>query len=309
MVARITPPLDLPNRLAPELVFAKVAELGSFRRAALLLGMRAATVAGMVRALERHRGRPLLVRTGAALAVSTHGAELLRALQGDSPVGAVTPAAGAVQCRIRVAVCPTMSRMLLQALPHFASGHPFVDVRVYSAELAAATRLDTFDGVLRLGDRVAAVPDAAVLGTCRIVTCASPGYLAERGTPASPDALAGHRAIPSGLDTAGEVRPLQFRDGAATRECALDYVVVAADLGTQLAAAVAGLGIAQLPLTREVRGQLAQRRLVPVLENYEPDGYPILLGTRAGAPPEFGAFRAWLFDLYRSEGLVLSPRR
>jgi LysR family transcriptional regulator, regulator for bpeEF and oprC len=105
------------------------------------------------------------------------------------------------------------------------------------------------------------------------------------------------------------VRPLRFRDADATRDVVLEHVVAASDVATQVAAALAGLGIAQVPLTREIRGQLAQRRLVPILEAYEPDGVPILLGHGAEVAPAFGAFRAWLADLYRSECLALSPRR
>jgi DNA-binding transcriptional LysR family regulator len=304
MVARLKPPLDGLDRLSPESVFSKVAELGSFRRAALVLGLPPAMVATTVRALERRRGRPLLVRTGGSLAVLPDGAALLRSLRGESPAGgAVT----ATQCLMNVSVCASQSRLLLQALPLFAARHPHVEVRLYASihKLAAST----CDAVLRLGEPGTAADACEVLGTYRTVTCASPDYLAERGLPTSLSDLAGHRSIPSTLDSIAEVRPLRFRHEGAPCEVGLDYSISAADLATRLAAATAGLGMTQVPLTREVRGLLAQRRLVAILEAYEPDGVPILLGHRPDVPSAFSVLRDWLVDLYRSECLALSPRR
>jgi LysR family transcriptional regulator for bpeEF and oprC len=304
MVARLTPPLDELDRLSPESVFTKVAELGSFRRAALVLGLHPALVATTVRALERRRGRPLLARAGGSFTLLPDGAALLRSLQGESSVGDVIPT---TRCVLDVSVCASESRLLLHALPLFAARYPHVEVRLYSSfhDLAASPR----EAVLRLGEPGAIANDYEVLGTYRIVTCASPGYLADHGLPTSLDALAGHRSIPATFDAIELVRPLRFRSGNAPCDVTLAHTIAAADIATQLAAAAAGLGITQVPLTREVRGLLAHRRLVPILEAYEPDGVPILLGHRSDVPPAFAALRDWLVDLYRSECLALSPRR
>lgn len=307
MVARLTPPPEKRDSLSSESVFSKVAELGSFRRAALVLGIPAASAAGTVRALERRRGRALLIRAGGALAVSEEGAALLRSLRAEAPVE--LPGGAAAHCTLDVGVCPSETRLLLQALPHFAARHPDLHVRLYSRHRRPERSLGGGDITLELGDPEAASSGFESLGSYRVVTCASPAYLAERGTPTSIDALSAHRSVPAARDEIGDVGPLRFRDGEATREVVIEHVVAASDVGTQIAAALAGLGITQLPLTREVRGQLAQRRLVPILEAYEPAGVPILLGHGADVPPAFDEFRAWLADLYRSECLALSPRR
>jgi DNA-binding transcriptional LysR family regulator len=303
MVASLTPPLDGPYRVSPEAVFSKVAELGSFRRAALVLGLPAAAVAGTVRALERRLGRPLLVRLGGSLSVLPDGVALLRSVHGDSTVdgGATTSL-----CVLNVSVCVSQIRLLLQALPLFEARHPHAAVRLYANVHESPT--SQCDAVLRLGEPGTAADDCEVMGTYRIVTCASPGYLAERGLPTSLDALAGHRSIPSASGSIDCVPPLRFRQETTPREITLEYRVAAADLATRLAAATAGLGITQVPLTREVRGLLAQRRLVPILETYEPDGLPILVRHRSDVPPAFAALRHWLVDLYRSECLALNPR-
>lgn len=307
MVARLPPTLEELNRCAPESVFAKVAELGSFRRAALVLGLSVGVVTGTVRALERRRGRPLLVRAGGSLAVLPDGAALLRSLDGEPTAAEANPAVPEAHGTLDVNVCASQSRLLLHALPLFAARNPRLRVRLYST--AHESPRSPVDAVLRLGEPGPVAVGLELLGTYRVVTCASPAYLAERGVPHSPDELSGHRSVPAGAGATDGVRPLRFCGAAAPLAVTLDYVIAAGDLATQLAAAAAGLGITQVPLTREVRGRLTQRRLVPILEAYEPDGVPILLGRQSDLRPAFAAFRDWLADLYRSECLALSPRR
>jgi LysR family transcriptional regulator for bpeEF and oprC len=309
MVARLTPLPDGLTGASPESVFGKVAELGSFRRAALVLGLPASVVTATVRALERRLGCALLVRAGASLALSPAGAAMLRSLPGGACTELVECTASPARSVLRVDVCSSQSRLLLGAMPHFAARHPQLSVCLYSTVHGFAATAPGIDAVLRLGGPGAAPDGAESLGTYRVVTCASPAYLADRGVPGSPAELRGHRSIPFLVEANGVARALRFHAADTMLEVELDHVVAACDVGTQLAAAAAGLGVAQVPLTREARALLTQRRLVPILEAYEPPGAPILMQHRSEVPPGFAAFRGWLADLYRSESLVLRPRR
>jgi DNA-binding transcriptional LysR family regulator len=56
-----------------------------------------------------------------------------------------------------------------------------------------------FQEQIDLGLRIGALPDSSLvavrLGTTRRVVCASPAYLATRGTPSTPEDLAGHDCV------------------------------------------------------------------------------------------------------------------
>lgn len=98
--------------------------------------------------------------------------------------------------------------------------------------------------------------------------CASPAYLARRGTPRTPAELIGHECLPCRVD--GHTMPWRFKSKSpgSTR----DYLTVDGRLHLNNAlsmhtAALAGFGIAELPRYL-VDDDLAKGRLVRVLETF-----------------------------------------
>jgi DNA-binding transcriptional LysR family regulator len=132
------------------------------------------------------------------------------------------------------------------------------------------------------------------VGTVRRVLVASPGYLADRGTPRTPADLAGHDTI-FGTTRSGA---LEWRFGTAGRGTVvrLSPRLLINAVEAQLAAARAGRGIVRV-LSYQVVDDVEAGSLVRLLPEYEPLPLPVQLVTRGGGhmAPKVRAFldHAW----------------
>jgi DNA-binding transcriptional LysR family regulator len=115
------------------------------------------------------------------------------------------------------------------------------------------------------------------LGAERLIFCASPAYLARKGTPQTDADLAVHDRVVYGRSD-GLVNSWLFAgEGAAPLEHrVMPGRVAVGDAVGQVAAILAGLGIAQLP-TWVVQPQIEQGLLVEVLPQLATDGLPMNL--------------------------------
>jgi DNA-binding transcriptional LysR family regulator len=109
--------------------------------------------------------------------------------------------------------------------------------------------------------------DRPPTGECRSVLCASPDYLAQHGTPVSPEDLAQHNCLHYSF-FAGQSWHFLTPEGESLS------VAVSGNLSASISsllmdAAINHCGIAMLP-EREASDALAQGLLVPVLSVLEP---------------------------------------
>jgi DNA-binding transcriptional LysR family regulator len=132
-----------------------------------------------------------------------------------------------------------------------------------------------FDLAVRVGRPGDSTLVARKLAEARIVTLASPGYLAEHGWPEAPGGLSAHQCI---IDT-------NFRDphrwtvGGET--VAVSGRLSFSNAGACLAAAEAGLGIASMPDFVAIES-LRAGRVVPVLEDFASEPLGIFALTPSG---------------------------
>lgn len=122
---------------------------------------------------------------------------------------------------------------------------------------------------------------------------ASAAYLRQYGVPTTLEALSTHRVI----GYAGDPSPgFEYLDGTTYRTVAMPTSVVVDNTETYLAAAVAGLGIVQLP--RHGRGRDVEH-LVEILPEYAARPIPIsLLHTHGrSVPRRVRAVMNWLVEL------------
>lgn len=111
------------------------------------------------------------------------------------------------------------------------------------------------------------------LGHQRVVTCASPTYLAGRGSPACASDLAAHDCLT--FACAGGVVPWTLPEGAAgTTHLMIDGRHTISDGEALRSAVLDGLGIAQLP-TWLVADELRSGALVAILAAQGVKGTPI----------------------------------
>jgi DNA-binding transcriptional LysR family regulator len=266
------------DRLDAMQAFVAVADLQGFAPAARKLGLSPSGVTRLIAALEDRLGARLLQRTTRKVAltdVGTRYLERVRRILADveeaesSAEGERTRPSGrlVVSAPIgfgRLHVSPLMSDYLAR--------YPEV-----TAELRLTDRMVNLveDGV-DLAVRIGHLPDSTLVarhvGEMRRMVVASDGYLAQRGEPDTPEAIATHDTIQFGAATAApEWRFVE--DGREVRVvCTPRFTTNSADAAIQYAGQGGGL-------TRVLAYQAAEAikagRLRIVLEKFEQPALPI----------------------------------
>jgi LysR family transcriptional regulator for bpeEF and oprC len=287
-------------------VFVRVAELRSFTRAADALDLPRASVTQMVQALEARLECTLLHRTTRRVSLSPEGAAFYerasRILQelddAETDLGA---ARGAPHGRLRVDVAAAAGRhVIAPALPAFFERYPGIRLEFGSTDRPVELLLEGVDCVIRGG----LVHDdslvARKLTDLAVATCAAPAYLARHGTPSSAAALDGHRFVNFFSAKTGRVFENEFeRDGEAV-SLAGESIIACNDADTFVAATVAGLGLAQLPLSLHVRGLIDASALQVVLPDWRVPPLPLyaLWPRRRDRSARLHAFVDWVSGLY-----------
>ena len=188
-----------PNDL---LVFARVADLGSFSKAAARLGWPKSTGSRRISQLETQLGERLLLRTTRRQTVTEFGQQLLdHARQVVMEVDAVMALREHRQAlpsgRLRVSMPSDFANLLLaDTLAAFVAMHPGIALELDLSPRRVDLLGEGFDVAVRMGD----LPDDNLLAARRLAVFsnglyAAPAYLAEHGEPTSPDDLTRHAAV------------------------------------------------------------------------------------------------------------------
>lgn len=184
------------------LIFARVAELGSFSRAAERLGLPKSTVSRRLAALEQQLGNKLLLRTTRRQALTEFGLQLLEhARQVAAEVEAVMALSERHQVtpsgRLRVSMPSDVAALLLaDTLAAFMALYPAIQLELDLSPRRVDLLGEGFDVVVRMGH----LPDDAMLVARKLAVFpiglyAAPSYIAEHGEPMDPAELARHEAI------------------------------------------------------------------------------------------------------------------
>jgi DNA-binding transcriptional LysR family regulator len=181
--------------------FAAVVDAGSFVKAADALAMSKAAVSRYVGDLESRLGVRLLHRTTRSLSLTEEGQvfhvrckELLSEV--DEAEAEITSGIADASGLVRVNAPVTFGiRHLAPLWGEFRAMHPKVTLDVTLADRV----VDLVDEGYDLAIRIATLPNSTLiskrLSTTRMVLCASPQYLEERGRPRHPAELADHAII------------------------------------------------------------------------------------------------------------------
>src|SRR5262245_10822484 len=170
-------------------VFTRVAELGSFARAANTLDLSRAMASSYVAQLEKHLGTRLLHRTTRKVSVSPQGAVYLEHCRRilaeiDAADDQLRLARDRPQGKLRVDVPIAFGRYLLMpALPQFTQRYPEISLEVRFNDHFVDLHAEGVDVAVRSGK--VRTPDliARRVAASRVVTCAAPRYLAQAGVP------------------------------------------------------------------------------------------------------------------------------
>ncbi|KRD73583.1 LysR family transcriptional regulator [Lysobacter sp. Root983] len=259
--------LPVPD-LAGLLAFLRVAELGSFVRAADALGLSKAAVSKQVSALEGRLGTRLLHRTTRRLSLTEAGQAYLRHAQSAfaearAAEDAVAGTGEVVQGRLRVSV--PMSFGVLHVAPHvgdFLTQYPQIDMDLQLDDRPTDLVMESQDLAIRLGRLEASSLVARTISYSRVWLCASPEYLRRRGHPQRPDELPAHDCLHFSLAATG--RTWELRHGDEVVRVALGARLDANSSLALKAAVLSGAGIARIPefaIADEIRDGRMQRVL------------------------------------------------
>lgn len=178
------------------LAFVRVAETGSFARAALRMGMSKSGLSRRVARLEEELGAKLLTRTAAGAQRTVIGeayylraANILAELEAarEAVAEAVTQLAGPIRL---TAPLSFGTIHLAPALADFAAAHPKVELDAMFDDQPVDLVGGGYDLAVRIGNLADSSLVARRIAPVRRVLLASPGYLAAHGTPAHPRDIA-----------------------------------------------------------------------------------------------------------------------
>jgi DNA-binding transcriptional LysR family regulator len=268
------------DRLEAMSMLLAVVEEGSLSGASRRLRAPLATVSRKVAELERHLGAQLFVRTSRRIQLTDAGRayaasarriiEQVQEAERDAAGEYTTP-----RGELHV-TAPTMfgRTHVLPLAIDFLKAHPEIALRLLLNDRQVNLTEEHIDVAVRIGHLVGGDLRATKVGEVRRVACASPDYLARRGIPASPQALAAHDGITfRGFPHAPEWR-YRGDSPAWTAEPRTRLAVNSTE--SAVAAAVAGLGIARL-LSYQVEPEMRAGSLVAILDDFAPEPLPVNL--------------------------------
>jgi DNA-binding transcriptional LysR family regulator len=182
-------------------LFRAIVETGGISAAALALQSSPAAVSRRLSALETKLGVRLAERSSRRFRLTDEG--LLLYERSRSILDQIRDAEAEVASRggtarglLRIGAPADFGRKhIAPILPAFTAQHPGLDAHLILSDIGLENEADGCDLVFRVGLPSDPTMIARKVGTTRQVVCASPSYIARRGTPASPEELHGHNCL------------------------------------------------------------------------------------------------------------------
>lgn len=182
-------------------VYVLAVEKGSLSAAATASDISATMAGNHLRTLEKRLGMQLLSRTTRRQHLTPFGEdyyqrckEILRLVAETDEQAQKLQLAPAGKLRITAPVS-FGTEALMPALSDYLERYPQVSIDLVLSDRVADLLEEGFEAAIRVGP----VPDSALiarpLAPYRLMICASPAYLARRGTPARPDELSQHECL------------------------------------------------------------------------------------------------------------------
>ena len=225
----------------------------SFRKAAAEFGVTPSAISQAVRALEARVGAALFIRTTRSVGLTEAGERFLsRAKPAFEELVAASEVARELGQRpaglLRLSAPRAVVPMLLERLiASFCQTYPEVEVEIAASAELVDLAAEGFDAGIRLGQFIAADMVAVRLTPpFPFVVVGSPDYLRLRMRPERIEDLRQHACLRRRRSN-GSIAPWSFLDENRTVEAIVSGPLIANDYPTLLAAAIQGVGLAQVP--------------------------------------------------------------
>ena len=251
--------------------YVAVVDAGSFVGAMDAAGFSKPAISRQIADLEATLGARLLQRTTRRLSVTEEGRtyyqrckDILQAVEeANAEVGTATAQAHG---RLRIGAPLTFGALHLAPLwSRFAEQNPRVSLDIVLPDRVVDLVEEGYDVVVRIGRPTDSNLISRPLARTRVLLCASPGYLAQHGTPTHPHDLARHAVISYSYSSLGDEWVFLGPEGKVTVR--VNSRIHANNGDTCRAAALADQGVILQP-DFLVYDDLRQGRLVELLPDF-----------------------------------------
>ncbi|WP_329741893.1 LysR family transcriptional regulator [Dyella sp. A6] len=286
--------------------FVRVVEAKSFAAAAAQLGMTPSGVSRAVSRLEEQIGVRLLFRSTRALRLTDDGESFyLRCKDIMADLGEAVEALNYARTKpsgkLRVAVNVSVGRAaLIPNLADFEAKYPDVRLELSMSDRNIGLIEEGIDCAIRMGELEDSNLIARKLGYFSNVLCAAPAYLERHGTPTTIDELKQHRCINYVYPTSGRPYQWQFDTADGKRALDVDAHLLINDGESVIQAAMAGLGIIQVPHWLAASA-IGYGKLKVIMEDTISTGSPvwIVYPQKKHLSARVQAFIEWVHELFQ----------
>lgn len=259
------------DKLAAMHMFVRVAELGSFSAVAQQLAVARSVVTRQVASLEQHLGTKLMVRSTRRLTLTSAGSAYLEKCRVilnlvEAAETGLAEQRQTVRGRVRVTLPLSygLSHMVSLLLA-FAREHPEVALDMDYTDRRVHLIEEGIDLAIRITARLGPTDIARRMGTVRMLTIASPDYLARHGTPRHPAELAQHECL--GYTIGGAPASWTYRVNGAWEAFSVGSRIAASNGDALAEAAAQGFGITIQP-DFIAMPRIADGRVVTLLDEF-----------------------------------------
>ncbi len=252
-----------------------IARRGSFRAAALDLGMSTTALSNAIGKLETSLGVRLFNRTTRSVSLTDAGRVFVEqvspALQDiHAAVDAVRSQQATPSGTLRINTFPTAAREILSPLVlEFLRRYPQVHIDIVTEGRLVDIVAEGFDLGVRVANLVPSDMIAVSLGRPqRFAVVGSPAYFQTHGEPRVPPDLLNHQCIRARLPN-GALYRWEFEKGGQTAQIDVSGPITLDDAVLARTAALEGIGLGFF-MEPDVRADIAEGRLVRVLSDWTP---------------------------------------
>ena len=253
-------------------LFVAVVKHASFSAAGRVFGLSPSAVSRAIDRIEARLGVRLLLRSTRSLTLTAEGQAYLqtarRILADLDDAEQLIADQGAPRGRLRISAALSHGRLcVVPLLGEFVARYPHILVDLALSDAIVDVAGGQADVAIRFGPLADSTLTARRLGETRRVIVAAPSYLARRGTPRAPEDLLEHECLNFNFRRAEPVWP--FRRKGTDFALAVKGSIEANNGETLTHLAASSVGIARVGHF-SVAAELADRRLVPILEAFNP---------------------------------------
>lgn len=262
-------------------VLSAVVQAGSFVGAGEALGLTQPAVSRAVARLEERVGIRIFHRSSRSIRLTDEGRRFYERVMphlNSIEEAAIRAGGSAVEVRGRLRVNTDAAfghYVLTPNIEPFLDRYPDLFVEISVQQGVGDLVAGGFDLAIHFGEPERSGLSSELLMQTRVLTCASPTYLARHGIPKHPrDIESKHRCVLMRDPMTGRGYDWEFVRGRRRTAVKPRSQLMVNDTGTLLGACLGGQGIAQ-PLELYSRPFLASGAMVQVLEDWADETFPL----------------------------------